>query len=101
MTNILENLLEISIVNMEKNEELEQVIEQKFLTPSKFAIEIEKIVIEQGFNYIDSIVYYCELNNIEIETVTKLVSKPLKEKLKWDAIQLNFMKKVSRAKLPL
>tara|TARA_B110000503_G_scaffold22355_1_gene34482 strand:- start:573 stop:878 length:306 start_codon:yes stop_codon:yes gene_type:complete len=101
MTNILENLLEISIVNMEKNEELEQVIEQKFLTPSKFAIEIEKIVIEQGFNYIDSIVYYCELNNIEIETVTKLVSKPLKEKLKWDAIQLNFMKKISKAKLPL
>lgn len=101
MTNLLESLLEIDIEQMEKNEELDKAIEQKFLTPSKFAIEIEKIVSEEGFNYIDSIVYYCEINSIEIESVTKLISKPLKEKLKWDAIQLNFMKKTSRAKLPL
>jgi hypothetical protein len=33
--------------------------------------------------------------------VSKLISKPLKEKLKYDAQQLNFMKKTSRAKLPL
>ena len=42
-----------------------------------------------------------EINNIEVESVTKLISKPLKERLKWDAIRLNFMKKTSRAKLPL
>lgn len=101
MTNFLESLLELNIEDMEKNEELEQAIEQKFLTPSKFALEIEKIVAEEGFNYIDSIIHYCEINSIEIESVTKLISKPLKEKLKWDAIQLNFMKKTSRAKLPL
>lgn len=101
MTNILESLLEIDIENMEKNEELEQAIQEKFLTPSKFAIEIERIVVEEGFNYIDSIVYFCEINNIEIESVTKLISKPLKERLKYDAIQLNFMKKTSKAKLPL
>lgn len=101
MKNCLESLLEIDIENMEKNEELEQVIQEKFLTPSKFALEIEKIVVEEGFNYIDSIVYFCEINNIEIESVTKLISKPLKERLKYDAIQLNFMKKTSKAKLPL
>ena len=87
---------------MEPNKELEQAIENKFLTPSKFAIEIEKIVAEEeDFNYIDAICYYCETNNIEVESVSKLISKPLKEKLKWDAIQLNFMKKTSRAKLPI
>ena len=87
---------------MEPNKELEQAIENKFLTPSKFAIEIEKIVAEEeDFNYIDAICYYCEINGLEIESVTKLVSKPLKEKLKWDAQELNFMKKTSRAKLPL
>ena len=101
MTNILENLLEINIVNMEKNEELEQVIEKKFLTPSKFAIEIEKIVIEHNCNYIDGIVMFCEKNNYEVESVSKLISKPLKEKLRNDAINLNFIKKNSRAKLPL
>ena len=44
---------------------------------------------------------FCEKNEIEIETVTKLVSKPLKERLKYDAISLNFMKQTSKAKLPL
>ena len=87
---------------MEPNKELEQAIENKFLTPSKFAQEIEKIVAEeQDFNYIDAICYYCETNNIEVESVSKLISKPLKERLNWDAIRLNFMKKTSRAKLPL
>ena len=86
---------------MEPTKELEQAIESKFLTPSKFSMEIEKIVVEEKLNYIDAICYYCEINNIEVESVTKLISKPLKERLKWDAIRLNFMKKTSRAKLPL
>ena len=86
---------------MEPNKELEKAIESKFLTPSKFALEIEGIVAKEGMNYIDAICYYCEINNLEIESVTKLVSKPLKEKLKWDAQELNFMKKTSRAKLPI
>ena len=86
---------------MEPNKELEKVIESKFLTPQKFAIEIEKIVSEEQLNYIDAIVHYCDTNSLEVESVTKLISKPLKERLKWDAIRLNFMKKTSRAKLPL
>jgi len=86
---------------METNTELEKAIESKFLTPSKFAMEIERIVANEEMNYIDAICYYCDVNNLEIESVTKLVSKPLKEKLKYDAQELNFMKKTSRAKLPL
>jgi|TARA_B000000557_G_scaffold224735_1_gene194430 hypothetical protein len=86
---------------MEPNKELEKAIESKFLTPSKFAIEIEKIVSNEKLNYIDAIVHYCEVNELEVDSITKLVSKPLKEKLKWDATRLNFMKRTSRAKLPL
>jgi hypothetical protein len=86
---------------MEPNKELEKVIESKFLTPSKFALEIEKIVAEDNMNYIDAICYYCEINELEVDSITKLISKPLKERLKYDAINLNFMKKTSRAKLPL
>ena len=86
---------------MEPNKELEKAIESKFLTPSKFALEIEKIVVDEKLNYIDAIVHYCEINELEVDSITKLVSKPLKERLKWDAIRLNFMKKTSRAKLPL
>ena len=99
--NTLESLLQINWNYMEPNKELEQAIQSKFMTPSKFALEIEKIVAEEKINYIDAIVHYCEVNELEIESVTKLVSKPLKEKLKWDATRLNFMKATSRAKLPL
>jgi len=100
-SNILENLLEINLSSMEPNKELEQAIEDKFLTPSKFSLEIEKIVAEENMNYIDAICYYCEINKIEVDSITKLVSKPLKERLKYDAINLNFMKKTSKARLPL
>ena len=86
---------------MEPNKELEQAIANKFLTPQKFAIEIEKIVAEEDLNYIDAILHYCESNSLEVDSITKLISKPLKERLKWDAIRLNFMKKTSRAKLPI
>ena len=86
---------------MEPNKELEKAIESKFLTPTKFSMEIEKIVAEEKLNYIDAICQHCEMNDIEIQSVTKLITKPLKERLKYDAIQLNFMKKTSRAKLPL
>jgi hypothetical protein len=86
---------------MEPTKELEQAIESKFLTPQKFAMEIEKIVAEDELNYIDAILHYCETNNLEVESITKLISKPLKERLKWDATRLNFMKRTSRAKLPI
>ena len=42
---------------MEPNKELEKAIESKFLSPAKFAMEIEKLVAEEQFNYIDAICY--------------------------------------------
>ena len=82
--------------------ELEKVLEKKFFCSSKFVQEIETIVQEnEGMNYIDAIVYFCETNNIDIESIPKLISKPLKEKLKYEAMELNFLKRSSRAKLPL
>lgn len=79
---------------------LESALQAKFLCQAKFSKIIEELVkTNSDMNYIDAIVYYCEQNNIEVESVTKLVSKPLKEKLKCDAINLNFLKRTSRAKL--
>jgi hypothetical protein len=97
--NILENLLEINFTNM--NDKVKDELNSKFLCPQRFAQDIENIVKNSKINYIDAIVTYCEENSIEIETVSKLISKPLKEKIKNDAIELNFLKKTTRAKLPL
>jgi len=76
-------------------------LEDKFMTTAKFSQDVEKIAYENKMNYIDAIVHYCETNEIEIESVSKLISKPLKEKLKYDAQKLNYIKKTSRAKLLL
>ena len=82
--------------------ELEKVMESKFFCPARFAEAIEKLVLlNKDMNYIDAIIHFCEQNNIDVESVPKLISKPLKEKIKYDAQQLNFMKRTSRAKLPV
>ena len=80
--------------------ELEEVLKNKFFCPSRFAQEIEKLVQHnEDMNYIDAVIHFCENNNIDLESVPKLISKPLKEKIKYEAMQLNFIKKTSRAKL--
>lgn len=84
--------------NLDK--ELEKVFEEKFYCQSRFSQEIEHLVnINSDMNYIDAIVVFCEKNNIDLESVPKLLSKPLKEKIKYEAMELNFLKKTSRAKL--
>ncbi len=88
---------------MSKKEEISKVLDEKFLTPIKFSYEIEKIVLREKMNYIDAILSYCDKETIDVESIPKLMTKPLKEKLKVDATRLNFMKArgVSKAKLPL
>ena len=79
-----------------------QLLEDRFMTSAKFSQEVEKIALHNPeMNYIVSVIHYCEENEIELDSVNKLISKPLKEKLRYEAQQLNFMKKTSRAKLML
>ena len=87
-------------MDLSHKEQINKELESKFICPIKFAQEIEKLVrTEENMNYIDAVVYFCELNKIELDTVPKLISKPLKEKIKYDAMELNFLKRSSRAKL--
>lgn len=77
--------------------------DDKFLTPTKFSQEIERLVKTSGglISYIEAVVTYCAENEIEIETVPKLLSKPLKERLRHEAERLNYMKATSKGVLPL
>ena len=82
--------------------EKKNLLEDKFMTSAKFSQEVEKIAVtNEDMTYIDSVLHLCDLNEIEVESVPKLISKPLKEKLKYEAQKLNYMKKTSRAKLML
>ena len=78
-------------------------LEDKFLTPTRFSQEIERMVkTSKGLiTYIEAVTTYCSENEIEIETVPKLLSKPLKERLRHEAMRLNYMKQSSKGVLLL
>tara|TARA_B100000035_G_scaffold92549_1_gene78230 strand:+ start:362 stop:613 length:252 start_codon:yes stop_codon:yes gene_type:complete len=77
--------------------------EEQFMTPTKFSMEIERLVKTSNglITYVEAVVTYCQENEIEIETVPKLLSKPLKERLRHEAQRMNYMKKTSKGVLPL
>ena len=76
---------------------------EKFLTSTKFSQEIERLVKTSNglITYLEAIVTFCQENEIEMETIPKLLSKPLKERLRHEAMRLNYMKKTSKGVLPL
>ena len=78
-------------------------IEEKFMTQGKFTALVEERVKDSNglINYIEAVASVCEEFEIEVETVNKLVSKPLKDKIKRDAQQLNYIKRTSRGVLNL
>ena len=85
-----------------EEKKLNEIFESKFYCPQRFAEEIEKLVHNsKEMKYVDAIIHFCEENNLDVESVPKLISKPLKEKLKCEALELNFLKRSSRAKLPI
>ena len=80
LPNTLRNSLITKQENMEPKNKVDNLMKEKFLCQSKFAEEIEQLVKTYNFNYIDAIITFCEENKIELDAVSKLISKPLKEK---------------------
>ena len=81
--------------------EIESALKDKFMSQAKFSSDIETLVESSALSYIESIVHYCKENSIEIDTVSKLITKPLKERIRCEAITLNYLKKTTKAKLPI
>ena len=72
------------------------------MNSKEFTTIILNIVKEKKpISYMDAVVWYCEENNIEIETTTRLISKSLKEKIKNEAINLKMLKEKKGGTLPL
>ena len=88
---VFDNFLNLNIkdtMDKEVKQELKKVLQEKFYCPSRFAQEIERVVQEEKISYIDAIIYFCDKNKIDLESVPKLLSKPLKEKVRcWRKFQ--------------
>ena len=65
---------------------------------SDFVKEIEKLVVTKNIEFFNAVLYYCEVNNIEVETAASLVKQNsiLKAKIQLEAENLNLMKKSAR-----
>jgi hypothetical protein len=68
---------------------------------TEFLHNIDLIVKEKRLDYIDAVVYYCEKNNIELETAASVIrnSSYMRYNIQVEAENLNFIPK--SAKLPI
>ena len=72
------------------------------MNSKEFSLIIEGVVKDKRpITYMDAIVWYCEENNIEIETTSRLISKSLKEKIQVEAMNANMLKVEKGGKLPI
>ena len=68
-------------------------------SPKIFTIEIENIVKEKNLTHMEAVLWYCQKEGIEPDTVGSLISKGLKQKIEANARDLNFLPK--QAQLPI
>ena len=68
-------------------------------TPKKFSLEIENIAKEKRISHMDAVIDNCQKNNIEPDTIGRLITKGLKEKIEANARDLNYLEK--QAQLPI
>ena len=71
------------------------------MTSKEFSLKIENIVKEKKISYMDAVVWYCEQNEIDTGTVSNLISKSLKEKIKLEATNLKMLKFSKCGQLPV
>ena len=62
-------------------------------------MEIERLAIDKNISHMDAVLDYCRRQDIEPDTVSRLISKSLKEKIEANARDLNFLPK--QAQLPV
>jgi len=70
------------------------------LTPNKFALIIENIVKDRNITYMDAVLEYCKIHDIDPSDTKAMISKTLKEKIAYEAQNLNMLKE-KVAKLPI
>ena len=57
----------------------------KVNTPKIFSMKIEEVVKEKGISHMDAVLWYCQQEGIEPDSVSSLITKGLKEKIEANA----------------
>ena len=71
------------------------------MNSKEFSLKIENIVKEKKCSYMDAVLLYCDELEIDPSTVSSLISKSLKEKIKLEATNLRMLKYPKCGVLPI
>lgn len=82
----------------EINKNIEKIIEPLF-TKKSLAESVEKHVRKDGMGYAEAMIHICKENELDPEDLAKLVSPPLKEKIKIEAENLSLLPKSNTSTL--
>jgi len=74
----------------------------KLKVPMEMIQEIEALVKKRNLEYIDAVIYYCEKNDLEVETMAEIIKQnsAMKSKIQIEAENLKMVRRTS-ARLPL
>lgn len=69
-----------------------------FKNTASFVEEVEILCRDKNIEYIDAVVFWCEKNNLEIETAAYWIKRDpvMKSKIQLEAENLNILKRGSR-----
>ena len=70
-------------------------MEFDIITPTKFSLLIEQMVLTKKITYIDACFEYCNEKEIETNSLGRLVNKALKQKIQMEAEALHFLPKTN------
>ena len=65
-------------------------------TQNDFCRQVEKYVEQWKSSYIDAVISVCESNDLPVESVGKILSKPIVEKIQQEGQDLNFLQKTTK-----
>jgi hypothetical protein len=71
------------------------------MNSKEFSLKIESIVKEKHTTYMEAVILYCDQNEIDVGSVSSLISKNLKEKIKMEAVDLRMLKIPKCGQLPI
>ena len=65
------------------------------MTPKQFALQIEKRASKKKITHMEAVLDYCNEKEIEPDQITHLINRNLKDKIKMNAQDLNFLPKTA------
>ena len=71
------------------------------MNSKEFSLNIENLVKEKRCSYMDAVILYCDELEIDPGTVSNLITKSLKEKIKLEATNKRMLKYPKCGQLPV